>query len=189
MTASFGQLVKEHRIEMGLTQQRLADLVGRSPSTVRSWERDRATPNDRSVVDAIAAVLGIDGLLLSGLAGLDGIEIADSPVVDSAPLGPPADPDAQAPPAVSDGESAQPRPRSPEPERSYLLETGRRHDHERLGPEKVAPAAVAGTGWISPGPSLDRPGPEPAAGAQTWSGMSPTSLRGTGTVREVSMGA
>ncbi|MDH5505333.1 MAG: helix-turn-helix domain-containing protein [Acidimicrobiia bacterium] len=71
MTASFGQLIKEQRIDMGLTQQRLADLVGRSPSTVRSWERDRATPNDETVIDSLSAVLGLDKKTLSDLAGVE----------------------------------------------------------------------------------------------------------------------
>lgn len=71
MTASFGQLIKEQRIEKGLTQQRLADLVGRSPSTVRSWERDRATPNDETVIDSLSAVLGLDKGVLFELAGVE----------------------------------------------------------------------------------------------------------------------
>ncbi len=76
MAASFGQLVKEQRIEMGLTQQRLADLVGRSPSTVRSWERDRATPNDEVVIASLADVLGIGAGILSELAG---VEFSEAP--------------------------------------------------------------------------------------------------------------
>lgn len=76
MAASFGQLVKEQRIEMGLTQQRLADLVGRSPSTIRSWERDRATPNDEVVITSLADVLGIEAVILSELAGVEFSELA-----------------------------------------------------------------------------------------------------------------
>ncbi len=86
MTASFGQLIKEQRIEMGLTQQRLADLVGRSPSTVRSWERDRATPNDETVIDTLSAVLGVDKAILSGLAGVEFDDASPEPDSSSALL-------------------------------------------------------------------------------------------------------
>lgn len=93
MAASFGQLVKEQRIEMGLTQQRLADLVGRSPSTVRSWERDRATPNDEVVIASLAEALGVGAGILSELAGVEfseapsdggsSVDVADSMSPDS----------------------------------------------------------------------------------------------------------
>ncbi len=84
MTASFGQLIKEQRIEMGLTQQRLADLVGRSPSTVRSWERDRATPTDETVIDSLSAVLGVDRTILFGLAGVEFEDSSPEPDPSSA---------------------------------------------------------------------------------------------------------
>ncbi len=84
MTASFGQLIKEQRIEMGLTQQRLADLVGRSPSTVRSWERDRATPNDETVIDSLSAVLGLDKAILFDLAGVEFEDSSPEPDPSSA---------------------------------------------------------------------------------------------------------
>lgn len=71
MATSFGQLIKMQRIDMGLTQQRLAELVGRSPSTIRSWERERTIPNDADVLVTLAAVLGIDPAELGDLAGIE----------------------------------------------------------------------------------------------------------------------
>lgn len=163
MTASFGQLVKEHRIEMGLTQQQLADLVGRSPSTIRSWERDRATPNDRAVLESVASALGIDGSLLAGLAGVAPLETPDmADELDG--------PDDLAAAGLTDGPSPEELPPVVEPTwrpsfpmplvedpdrldadlasfktpgpakaaepRSYLLENDRRPETLRVGPEK-----------------------------------------------------
>jgi transcriptional regulator with XRE-family HTH domain len=163
MTASFGQLVKEHRIEIGMTQQQLADLVGRSPSTIRSWERDRATPNDRAVLESVASALGIDGSLLAGLAGVALLDMPDMPDDLDAPEGvlaagmadgspadvahPVAEPTSRPPfpaPLVvhhdlpeADLESFKtPGPAKADEPRSYLLETDRRPDTLRLGPEK-----------------------------------------------------
>ena len=56
---SLGELISSQRAALGLTQARLAELVGRSPSTIRSWERDRTAPADRASVAALAAVLGL----------------------------------------------------------------------------------------------------------------------------------
>jgi transcriptional regulator with XRE-family HTH domain len=160
VTALFGQLIKEQRIEMGLTQQRLADLVGRSPSTVRSWERDRATPNDETVIDSLSAILGLDKAILFGLAGVgfedsspepeDGSEITaaggsastDDLVGDG--LNQPDEAREESPP-VQMGPEPAPRSngdearvpgaaRAPEPAKPYLLQTDRRADHVRPGP-------------------------------------------------------
>lgn len=56
---SLGELISSQRAALGLTQARLAELVGRSPSTIRSWERDRTAPADQAAVAALAAVLGL----------------------------------------------------------------------------------------------------------------------------------
>lgn len=59
------ELIKERRAELGMTQIRLAEILGRSASTIRSWERGAALPSE-DVHDALAAALNIDPALLSG---------------------------------------------------------------------------------------------------------------------------
>ena len=69
--AKFGKLVGEHRDRLGLSSSRVAELVGRAPGTVRSWERGRSVPDDPVVVSSLAAVLGIDEQELFVAAGLE----------------------------------------------------------------------------------------------------------------------
>jgi transcriptional regulator with XRE-family HTH domain len=57
---SFGRTVRSRRTKLGLSQSKLAELVGRSTPTIRSWERDMSRPNDPKVVAALAAVLDLD---------------------------------------------------------------------------------------------------------------------------------
>lgn len=78
---------------MGLSQSRLGDLVGRSPSTIRSWERDDSTPNDPEVLMALAAVLGVEQRTLFDKAGVDRPEMENSPTLEQelATLRPPGD--------------------------------------------------------------------------------------------------
>lgn len=67
---SLGDLMQRQRAALGLTQARLAELVGRSPSTIRSWERDRSVPADPSAYAALSAVLGLtDEEIESALGG------------------------------------------------------------------------------------------------------------------------
>jgi transcriptional regulator with XRE-family HTH domain len=56
----FGGLVKQRRIALGMSQAGLADLVGRSASAIRSWERGSSTPTDEAVIRSLGAVLGIE---------------------------------------------------------------------------------------------------------------------------------
>ena len=48
--AQFGSLIAEHRERLGLSTSRLAELIGRAPSSIRAWEKGRSTPNDAVVV-------------------------------------------------------------------------------------------------------------------------------------------
>lgn len=68
--AQFGSLIAEHRERLGLSTSRLAELIGRAPSSIRAWEKGRSTPNDAVVVTSLAAVLGIDEVELFRAAGL-----------------------------------------------------------------------------------------------------------------------
>jgi transcriptional regulator with XRE-family HTH domain len=64
---AFAILVQRGRVATGLSYQRIGELVGRSPATIRDWERGRSSPNDPEVVSALAAVLDLpeDDLLES----------------------------------------------------------------------------------------------------------------------------
>lgn len=72
MPIALGDLIKRRRAELGMTQARLAELVGKSASAVRSWERGRAAPKGDATRAALAAVLGItDDELDAAIAGTD----------------------------------------------------------------------------------------------------------------------
>jgi transcriptional regulator with XRE-family HTH domain len=68
---SFGRTVRYRRTKIGLSQAQLGELVGRSASSIRSWERDVATPTDPSVLTALSAILDIDGRALFDKAGVE----------------------------------------------------------------------------------------------------------------------
>jgi transcriptional regulator with XRE-family HTH domain len=57
---TFGRTVRYRRTKLGMSQTQLAELVGRSVSTIRSWERDKTRPNDPQVLATLSAILGID---------------------------------------------------------------------------------------------------------------------------------
>lgn len=67
---SFGRTVRYRRTKIGLSQAQLGELVGRSASSIRSWERDVSTPTDPSVLTALSAILDIDGRALFDKAGV-----------------------------------------------------------------------------------------------------------------------
>jgi transcriptional regulator with XRE-family HTH domain len=71
MSVSFGDSIRRGREAAGLSQARLAQLIGRSPSTVRAWEQGRSNPGDAGSVAALAAVLGLDEDHLLGKAGFE----------------------------------------------------------------------------------------------------------------------
>jgi transcriptional regulator with XRE-family HTH domain len=68
---SFGRTVRYRRTKIGLSQAQLGELVGRSASSIRSWERDVSTPTDPSVLNALSAILDIDGRALYDKAGVE----------------------------------------------------------------------------------------------------------------------
>ena len=81
---TFGRTIRSQRTKLGLSQTRVGELVGRSVSTVRSWERDKSRPNDPGVITALSAVLGIDESVLFERAGLELPVVEDSPTVEQA---------------------------------------------------------------------------------------------------------
>ena len=56
---------------MGLSQAKLGELVGRSTSTIRSWERDSTKPSDPKAISALSAILGVDERQLFEKAGVE----------------------------------------------------------------------------------------------------------------------
>jgi transcriptional regulator with XRE-family HTH domain len=92
---SFGRTVRYQRTKLGLSQAKLAELVGRSSATIRSWERDKTRPNDPKVLEALAAILGVDEKDLFDKAEVDLPTVEEtSPTVEQAlaTLKPPSTP-------------------------------------------------------------------------------------------------
>ena len=81
---SFGRTVRYRRTKMGLSQAKLGELVGRSPSTIRSWERDNTRPTDPKTIAALAAILAVDERQLFEKAGVERPAEEDSPTVEQA---------------------------------------------------------------------------------------------------------
>ncbi len=63
-------MIRDAREDLGLSPTRLADLVGRSPSMVRAWERGQATPDETTVLSSLAAVLGLEERAVFQAAGI-----------------------------------------------------------------------------------------------------------------------
>ena len=62
--------MRYRRTKLGLSQARLGELVGRSASTIKSWESDKSLPDDPHVVATLSAVLDFDERSLFEKAGL-----------------------------------------------------------------------------------------------------------------------
>jgi transcriptional regulator with XRE-family HTH domain len=71
MSISFSDVVRRGRERAGLSQARVAQLIGKSASTVRAWEQGRTNPGDAQSVSTLAAVLGLDETELLDRAGFD----------------------------------------------------------------------------------------------------------------------
>jgi transcriptional regulator with XRE-family HTH domain len=71
MSVSFGDSIRRGREIAGLSQAKVAELIGKSPSTIRSWELGRTSPAEAAAVSALAAVLGINESTLLRRAGFD----------------------------------------------------------------------------------------------------------------------
>jgi len=74
---SFGEVVRQGREQAGLSQARLAEFIGKSPSALRSWEQGRARPAEVASVRALAAVLGLNEAELIEAAGFEPSPVAD----------------------------------------------------------------------------------------------------------------
>lgn len=67
-----------------MSQAKLAELVGRTTTTIKAWERDRSRPNDPKVLSALSAVLGVDERHLFDKAGVEQPEAETNPTVEQA---------------------------------------------------------------------------------------------------------
>lgn len=63
--------MRQHRERLGLSPGRVAELIGRSASTVRAWEKGRQTPTDPVAISLLAAVLDVDERRLLDAAGVE----------------------------------------------------------------------------------------------------------------------
>lgn len=67
-----------------MSMARLGDLVGRSRSAVRAWERGESVPEDPSVIAALSAVLDLDEGDLYQAAGIERPPQETRPTVEQA---------------------------------------------------------------------------------------------------------
>jgi transcriptional regulator with XRE-family HTH domain len=81
---SFGRTIRYRRTKLGLSQAKLGELVGRSASTIRAWERDSSLPNEGAVITALSAVLAVDRRSLFEKAGLEIPMEETSPTMEEA---------------------------------------------------------------------------------------------------------
>lgn len=69
---STGNIIKERRMELKLSQRQLAELVGVQPSTISRWETGNGYP-DQSIIGDLARELG---LTVDELLGVDEEQVA-----------------------------------------------------------------------------------------------------------------
>ena len=81
---TFARLIRQRRDALGLSQARLGELVGRSATTIRNWERAQASPSERSDVVALAAVLGLNEGEILEQAGFERPVVEDKPTMEQA---------------------------------------------------------------------------------------------------------
>ena len=67
-----------------MSQARLGELVGRSASTVRAWERGSSWPTEPGVVTALAAALDLEEANLFRASGLEPPADAPPPTIEQA---------------------------------------------------------------------------------------------------------
>ena len=125
---SFGRTIRYRRTKLGLSQAKLGELVGRSASTIRAWERDSSLPNDAVVITALSAVLGIDRRSLFEKAGLEVPPQEISPTLEEAFASLAAEP--RSPAARVEWESAAVMPLVEDSEPDIELDIGGEHPAE-----------------------------------------------------------
>lgn len=146
---SFGRTIRYRRTKMGLSQTKLGELVGRSASAIRSWERDNSVPNDESVIEALAAVLDLDRGLLYSRAGMEIVPHETSPTVEEAlaTLSPAATIPSQAAEPLTIDEEADDETDSSADEDSAAIDE--------------SPVESVAEQWLRPMPEAPTPEPDP----------------------------
>jgi transcriptional regulator with XRE-family HTH domain len=61
--AGFPERLRSLRVDRGITQEKLAEMVGSTTWAVRSWETGRRTPRDKQLFE-LARVLNVSPLWL-----------------------------------------------------------------------------------------------------------------------------
>ncbi len=161
-TTDFAQLLKEGRDRAGMSQARLGELVGRSASTVRAWERGSSLPGDPAVVTAIAAALGLDEAELFRATGLEPPADAPPPTIEQSlqTIAPSGLETPSGPESPSEADSEQTEETEPDTDLSPVPEsgsqeeaTGGRRRRRLRRPSRSTPAVApptptaAGVGW------------------------------------------
>lgn len=164
---SFGRTVRYRRTKLGMSQTRLAELVGRSPATIRSWEAERSVPKDPTVLLTLVAILGIDERTLFGKAGVEPpAAVETSPTVEQAL--------ATLAPETDAPQVAAPKPKAIE---ELTAEVILEHDGEG---KSAYPDSQPLEPVSKPRPSLrmvPRPKPAPVAATTTTTTMTPVVVR------------
>jgi transcriptional regulator with XRE-family HTH domain len=82
-----GELLKNKRLEKGLTQRAVADEVGVSEGTVSRWESGKIGNMRRDKIDALAKVLSIDPRVIAKADIPSGVTIGGAMAAPAAPIG------------------------------------------------------------------------------------------------------
>lgn len=149
---SLGRMIRRRRESLGFSQARLGELVGRSASTIRNWERGKSSPSAPGDAVALAAVLGLDEEEVVVAAGFERGDAGSRQTVEQAyaSLSPEA-------PAAADGrrgrETGETQPTSDE--------EGPKEEEERPPVPSARHADVPPIRW---GPISFPSTPEPAQG-------------------------
>ena len=161
---SFGRTVRYRRTKIGLSQAQLGELVGRSASSIRSWERDLSTPTDPSVITALSAILDIDVRALFDKAGVPVPPEQKHSSVEEAlaslaplPLEEPIEEDVEPDPVVVPYDSPEPLDKELEPVLDADLEL-EAEVREHLGDDEPGPEADADR---EPDPEFESFSPRP----------------------------
>ncbi|HEY5685018.1 MAG TPA: helix-turn-helix domain-containing protein [Acidimicrobiia bacterium] len=142
--SEFGGMIRGAREKLGLSHTRLADLVGRSPSIVRAWERGHTIPDETSVLSSLAAVLGLEersvftaaGVTLPGPRTTRTLEQSLSEIAPTALGGPVRTPAPTAQPAAPAGAGVTPVSPLPGDDSPPSASAGRRGNHRSPSPKK-----------------------------------------------------